>query len=340
MSPLRDPRARVARPRLESLEGRSVPTLLTGLTTTGSLVTFDSATPGTLLTNKAVTGLNVEESLVGIDYRPANGKLYGLSDFNQLYTLDPATGAATPVGRPFTPGLSGTRFGFDFNPAVDKIRVVSNTGQNLRLNPDTGAIAGADTPLAYDPASYQAFFDGQPVPPQVVAAAYTKNANPTTGATVTTLYDIDANLDVLVTQGGPGDDPQSPSPNTGQLFIVDQLGFDVPAAAGFDIEAATDKAFLSAGSKLYTVNLTTGAATAAGTFGNGVSVIKIAVTPPAAGAGVIQLAAPTAAFAASRQPLAVTVTRTGGAATAAAIDFATADGTAVAGTDYRRPPAP
>ena len=46
-----------ARPRLEALESREVPATLVGLTSVGSLVSFDSATPGTLIgAPVAVTG--------------------------------------------------------------------------------------------------------------------------------------------------------------------------------------------------------------------------------------------------------------------------------------------
>ena len=79
-----------------------------------------------------------------------------------LYVVSPLTGAATAVGGPFTPALSGTVFGFDFNPTVDRIRVVSDTGQNLRLNPDTGAVATADGAI-------------NPGTPRIVGSAYTNN---------------------------------------------------------------------------------------------------------------------------------------------------------------------
>src|SRR5678809_110495 len=35
------------------------------------------------------------EAIVGIDFRPSNGQLYALTNAGRLYTLNPATGAAS-----------------------------------------------------------------------------------------------------------------------------------------------------------------------------------------------------------------------------------------------------
>ncbi len=324
-------------PRLESLEDRAVPATLVGLTTTGNLVTFDSATPGTIGSNVAVTGLQAGETLVGIDYRPSNGQLVGVGSTNRLYLLSPSSGAATPIGTtPFTPALSGTSFGLDFNPAVDKLRLVSNTGQNLRIDPTSGLVVGTDTNLTYDAATYDAVVGGTAPAPQIVAEAYTKNADPATGKTVTTLYAIDSNTDLLSTQGAADGDTTitNGSPNGGVLFVVGALGFDAGAVTGFDIETATDAAYVVTGNKLFTVSLTTGGGTLAGTVGGGLTLADVTVGPPITGSGVVSFAASTAAFTDARGPVALTVTRTGGASTAATINYTTVNGTAVAGTDY------
>ena len=328
---------RPAKLRCETLEDRAVPATLVALTTTGSLVTFDSATPGTIATNVAVTGLQAAETLVGIDYRPANTQLIGVGSTNRLYLLNPTSGVATQIGATqFTPALSGSSFGLDFNPVVDKIRVVSNTGQNLRLNADTGAVVATDTNLSYDAATYDAVVGGAAPAPQIVAEAYTKNADASTGKTVTTLYAIDSNTDLLSTQGAADGDTtiMNGSPNNGVLFPVGQLGFDAGVITGFDIETATDAAYVVTGNKLYTVNLTTGAGTLAGTVGGGLTLADVTVGPPAAGAGTLSFSAATAAFTDARGPVTLTVTRTGGSSTAATVAYTTSNGTATAGTDY------
>ena len=230
-----------------------------GLTNTNQLVRFNTARPNTILSTTAITGLQGGENLLGIDFRPANGQLYGLGSTSRLYTINPSTGAATQVGASGLFTLTGTDFGFDFNPTVDRIRVVSNTGQNLRLNPNDGTLAATDTPL-------------NPGTPQVTAAAYINNF---AGATVTTLYDIDSGNDTLYTQNPP---------NNGTLVPVGALGIDITSVNGFDIAAGNNTALaavqLTGGtsSQLYAINLTTGAASFVGPIGGGVPLRGLALT--------------------------------------------------------------
>ncbi len=319
------------RTSIERLEARDVPTALLGLTNANALLSFDSATPGTA-TTIAVTGLIAGDNLVGIDYRPSNGVLFGVSNTSHIYTINAGTGVATAVSATaFAPAISGAGVGFDFNPASDKLRIVTSSNQSLRVNADTGVTAGTDTAPFYNATSYNDFFGTAPVAPQLAAAAYTKNADPITGATVTTLYGIDSNLDTLVIQGGPDG---TPSPNTGELTIVDILGFDAGANTAFDIQAGTDAAFVATGGMLYSLNITTGASTKLGTIVGSPNLQGLSVAPSASGAGTLSLPAATFSFPANRGPLAVTVNRTGGATGAVAINYATTDGTAIAGTDY------
>jgi hypothetical protein len=235
------------------------------VTTTNVLLTFDSATPGTIAASVGITGLQAGESILGIDLRPATGQLYALGSTSRLYTINPLTGAATQVGSAGAFTLNGTFFGFDFNPTVDRIRVVSDTDQNLRLNPDTGALAVTDTNLAY--AAGDPNFGANPL---VTGSAYTNNFS---GTATTTLYGIDANLNILVTQNPP---------NTGTLNTVGALGVIVTSAVGFDISGVTGIAYasLSTGptiNPLYTINLATGAATLIGNITSAVQIIDITV---------------------------------------------------------------
>ena len=110
-----------------------------GLTDEGELATF-SVDELTAVTTAPITGLDADDPLVGIDRRPADGSIVGLTGGGLVYVIDPATAAATQVGVAIDPALESPAFGLDFNPTVDRIRVGASTGQNLRLNPDTGAI--------------------------------------------------------------------------------------------------------------------------------------------------------------------------------------------------------
>jgi hypothetical protein len=243
--------------------GRAEAEFLTGLTTTGNLVMFDSAAPATVVSSVAITGLQAGENLLGIDRRPANGLLYGLGSTSRLYTINTTTGAATQVGSAGAFILTGTAFGFDFNPVPDRVRVVSTDTTNFRLNPNNGTLAGTDTPLAY-----AAGDSGAGVTPRVVGSAYTNNFN---GATVTTLFGIDTNRDVLVMQGGPNG---TPSPNGGVLTTIGKgLGFDTSDLVGFDVSGISGVAYASltpstgGASELFTIDLDSGAASLVGSIG-------------------------------------------------------------------------
>ncbi len=230
---------------------------ITLLTVTNTLLTIDSATPGTIGSTVPVTGLQALESLLALDYRPATGVLYGLGSTSRLYTIDTMTGLATLVGSPGEFLLTGSAFGFDFNPTVDRIRVVSESGQNIRLNPNDGSLTATDTAL-------------NPGIPRIVGSAYSNNVD---GALTTTLYGLDTAFDVLVIQNPP---------NAGTVTLVGGLGFNGNDFIGFDISGLTGTAYASltfgpAGpSQLFTINLTTGAATLVGTIGGGQNIVGLA----------------------------------------------------------------
>ncbi len=251
---------------------------LIGLDNNNNLVSFD---PNNLTRTRSVGVTGITGNLVGIDFRPRNGDLFGVTDANQVYTINPNTGVATlvltPNATPFT--LNGTSFGFDFNPTPDAIRVVSDANQSTRLSPNTGGLAGTDTPLAYAATDLNAGKD-----PNIVAAAYTNSFAPSPDPTRrTTLYVIDSVLDTLATQGSmnflPGSPSPAVSPNTGRLFTVGSLGIDFGPFGGFDILSSNgvDTAFAASGSSLYSINLSTGAATTLGTIdGGNVNIVGLA----------------------------------------------------------------
>ncbi len=238
------------------------------------LIRVDSAAPGTVTSTVVLTGLRVNETILGFDYRPSSPRvLYGLGSGGQLYAINPLNGSAAAVGAPNL--LVGTAAGVDFNPSVDRLRVVTNTNQNLRLNSDTGALAATDTPLAY--AAGDAGFG---TAPRVSGAAYSNNV---AGGTPTTLYVIDSARGVLATQGSPNASPVSP--NSGQLFTVGTLGVATNDNVGFDIARdgsvyATLSAPGSTSTGLYRIDLATGRATLVGTVGTGTrQYLGLAVAP-------------------------------------------------------------
>ncbi|MEO7510008.1 MAG: DUF4394 domain-containing protein, partial [Pyrinomonadaceae bacterium] len=126
-------------------------------------------------------------------------------------------------------------------------------------NPADGVVT-ADMPLAFMAGDVNAAAN-----PNVAEAAY---LNSFTGATATTLYDIDSNLDILVTQ--------NPA-NNGTLQTVGTLGVDTSNLVGFDI-ASGNYAFavLTVGGTpaLFSINLANGSASRVGTVGTGATPIR------------------------------------------------------------------
>jgi hypothetical protein len=249
-----------------SLTASASAELICGVAAVGNataMVTWDSATPTNLVTSMFVTGLQPNETLVGIDARTSTGQLYALGSTSRLYTVDSATGVAEPVGAgtPFAPLLSGNDFGFEFDPVLDRVRVVSNSDINYLIDPVTGQIDSVLPNVSY----------GNATDPNVVHLAHTNNVVP---AVITQLFGVDSALDQLVEQ----------NVNTGALSLVGGLGLDVSAIGGFDVSpsGAAYAALLPAGlstSQFYTIDLTTGAATLVDQIDGGLLITAMAVLP-------------------------------------------------------------
>lgn len=249
--------------------------LLIALTTANTLITFDSATPGTTTAPVAIGGLAADEAVLGIDIRPATQGLYGLTSANRLIVIDPGTGAITSSVA-LSQALAGTSFGVDFNPVLDRFRVVNELGNNYNVNPNNGAVL-TQTALFY-PAN------GDPnsgTTPAVVAAAYTNNY---AGAASTTLFDLDSAFGFLAKQNPPA---------SGALTSVNQfgLGFAVDPDAAFDISGATKRGYaVLDGLNLYEIDTAGGTATLIGAIDTQSSVRGIAAAAVPAPAGLVLLA--------------------------------------------------
>ena len=181
----------------------------------------------------------VKDQVVGLDFRPATGQLYALTQgiAGQLYTIDLGTGAATLVATISLPlGGDGIAYGFDFDPVADRIRITSSSGLNLRVNPTDGT----------------AIADGR-IDRAPLAAAYDNNY---TGATTSTLYVVASSLAT-----GPILYQQNP-PNAGTLVAIAPLSESV---GHLDIGGITNTAYGARPSgntgMIYTINLITGEAT-------------------------------------------------------------------------------
>ena len=221
-----------------------------------NLYKFDSQSPGTVATVQ-ITGMVGGDKLVGVDYRPATGELYGTGRQGHLYKVNPATGAAEFAFYSFvTYTLSGVAFGTDISAVDDKVRVVSHTGQNLRLDPSDGSLVASDTPVSQNGIAAISYSNGYP------------------GATSTTCYGINATAGTLVRIGSVDGEPNGPE--TGIVTTVGSLGFGggIDQTVGFDVgpNGVAYAAINFGGAlRLYTINLNSGAASQVGQIGGAVS---------------------------------------------------------------------
>jgi hypothetical protein len=218
------------------------------LTSDNQIVLFRSDSPGNLQGAAPVSGLQMNEILLGLDLLPATGRLYALGSSNRIYAVNPVTGVATAVSNtPFSPPLNGQSFAFAIDPVSFEARVVSNSGQNLRVSVANGQVAGVDQPYAYvagDP--------GQGATPALSALAYTQ---PQVGGGFASLYGVDTSRDVLV----------SSATNAATVRTLGTLNVDAGEPATLDVTSGgTAYAALrvagAARPSLYTVDLSTGAA--------------------------------------------------------------------------------
>lgn len=216
----------------------------------GNRLTFIRSTDASVQGSLTVTG--VSGSLIGINVRPANRLLYGLTDANILYTINLQTGAATVASTLSVPFTAGTLSGMDFNPVPDRLRLVGANGQNFRINVDTGEVI-QDRPLAFGPMELQGSR------PAVTAAAYTNNV---AGTQSTRLLNIDGERNLLLFQNPPNEGVQMP---------IGPLGVNFGPVGGFDIRTVggVDTGFAIGGSTLYRIDLNTGRATSVGTLPGG-----------------------------------------------------------------------
>ena len=213
-----------------------------GLVDGTTLVTFDTETLAVTSTVE-VSGV---DGLAGIDVRPADQTLYGVSLAGEIVSIDPTTGAAT-----VTFALSENLPSFegaivDFNPMADRLRLMAADGTNFRVNPADGVVT-VDGSLNYEAADMHV---GET--PAIVAAAYTNSVGK---PEATKMFDIDATIVALI---------QQTAPNDGTLAAIGKLGVDGGSVYAFDIAATADlvnTAYLVVDNALHTVDLETGAAT-------------------------------------------------------------------------------
>lgn len=233
-----------------------------GLVGDKTLVMFDTETLK-VTGSQDVSGV---DRLVGIDLRPSNKSLVGVTPDNVVVTIDTKTGKASELSTMDKKlPMTDAPVIVDFNPMADKLRYMTGT-TNHRVDVDTGAVT-VDGSLAFEAKDMHA---GEA--PAIVAAAYINSFGK---PEKTAMYDIDSTIVAVI---------QQTSPNDGTLGAIGKLGIDKPGDTyAFDIATdadMTNTAWLVTGGTLYEVDLATGKATGKGEIeGAGGAIRDIAILP-------------------------------------------------------------
>ncbi len=188
------------------------------------------------------------KKLHGIDVRPADGMLYGVTDDGMIVTIDTKTGVSTKKAE-LSEKVKGGTVTVDFNPAADRLRIMSSDGTSHRVNVDDGKVT-VDGSHKY--AETDANKDKKP---NVVAGSY---SNSVKGTKETVLYNIDASTGALVRQAPPND---------GTLNTIGMLGFKPNGPIAFNIVntgEGQNAGWIVSGGTLYSVDIASGKATSVG----------------------------------------------------------------------------
>lgn len=231
------------------------------LTGDNKLVTFDTDTRAV---SKTIAIKGTDGALLGIDVRPNDGKLYGVTNSGAIYTIDTATGAATKVSQLDKKFEHGGRALVDFNPQADRLRLIGVNGVSLRVDVDKGAVT-VDGSLKYGEKDANAAKKAT-----VTMGAYTNSMPKAKG---TELFNIDTALAALVLQSPPND---------GVLQTRGPTGVKFSAKASVDIFLNADDdnvAYVLDRGTLYTVDLKTGKATKTGVVKGTATAIDFAIQP-------------------------------------------------------------
>lgn len=232
-------------------------------------------------------------NFIGIDVRPADGKLYALTDTGIIYTVALGSanlGALTRVSAMSPRFNSGFQSLMDFNPVLNALRLIGSNDQNFAVVNSGGNLnaTAVQTAISYMAGDVNAGAD-----PNISAGSYTNNF---VGATTTLFYAIDYDLDTFVTIQ-PATPGGSSATGGGKLQTIGRLvtpkGALINVAPTVDIDIYSDRnggnsVIGVSGRTLFTIDLSQIDPNLA--LGTTKNVVVKGITMPDEGGGFIDIA--------------------------------------------------
>jgi Domain of unknown function (DUF4394) len=215
-------------------QGMNMPVNIFALTTSNVLYVLPA---GGSFYQSLGTISGIPGAAIGMDFRPANGQLYVLSELGRLYTVNfnvsPPSATLVSTLTPRFP--SGFQSLMDFNPVVDAIRLIGSDRLNYAVVRDAAGIlntTAVQTSLTYTPGDVNAG-----AMPYICSGAYTNNVN---GAATTLFYGIDYDKDTFtkvadLTAGGSSNTAGGKMQTIGPLVDVAGNRITVDPLSKFDI---------------------------------------------------------------------------------------------------------
>lgn len=248
--------------------------MLYGLTRDNRVITFDSASPSTILNARFIAGQFMTDHIVSFAQVSHPGftfdnVIFGMDVEGELFRINPDTGAATlqAIGGP-DPDMNGTAYGMAFEYNSANLHVVSDTRVNQHLPLGSG-------PWAQDPSlSYAAGDPHAGAAPAINAMAFSRDGS-------NTLYGVDANTDSFVSINSATGVVHTTSTSNRQMTGITAMLF-----TGSDATTpwlAFQEPTSGTGSILARVDVTTGSFLGGGgtigTGGDNYEVISLAAAP-------------------------------------------------------------
>jgi Domain of unknown function (DUF4394) len=103
-----------------------------------NFLVFGSGSLNVLTQKIRITGLPILKRIIGLAIRQSDGKLYGVGNDSRVYTIDPTTAVATPVGPGFSPKIASffdIHFAMALEPNGERVRLIAaESGGNWSIS--------------------------------------------------------------------------------------------------------------------------------------------------------------------------------------------------------------